>query len=164
MSFELMNEKELEDVANSFAVDFEGCYTPKGKLNPVLAAAAIAEEGVTFDMWKSLVAARAQAEADRLAAEEAAAFEKAAEEAEDLEPVEDVIDTTVVAPKKKKGSKPNDVLVKMERQNPYYEVAGKTFTSEHPFVVMTPTEAQAIFDFEDGFRIATPREASEYYS
>jgi hypothetical protein len=164
MSFELMQEDELLDVAASFAVDLDDCRTPKGKLNPVLAAAAIAEEGVTYDMWEKLVAARVQAEADRKAAEEVEAFERAAEEAEDLEPVEDVIDTTVVPARKRKGGKPNDVLVKMERQNPYYEVAGKTFTSDHPFVVMTADEAQQIFDFEEGFRIATPREASEYYS
>lgn len=163
MSFEVMNEEELQMVAASFAVDLDDCYTPKGKLNPVLAAAAIAEEGVTFDMWETLVKAREDAERKLKEAEEAAIAEKAIEEAEDLEPVEDEVEVTV-APKRGKKTLPNDVLVKMDRQNPYYEVAGKTFTKEHPFVVMTPDEAQQIFDFEDGFRIATPREAQEYYS
>jgi hypothetical protein len=56
------------------------------------------------------------------------------------------------------------VLVKMERSNPTYQTAGFTFTREHPFVPMTSFQAQLIFDLEQGFRLATPREIQEYYS
>lgn len=161
MSFELMNQEELLLVAASFGVDLDDCVSSKGKVNPVLAAAAIAEEGVTFDMWAKMLAAKEAAEKAALEAEVA---EKALEEVEDLEPVEDSVELPVLQTKKVGRVTVNDVLVKMDRQNPYYEVAGKTFTSDHPFVVMSPDEAQEIFDFVDGFRIATPREAQEYYS
>lgn len=62
-------------------------------------------------------------------------------------------------------SKASDqVLVKMDRSNLSYEVAGFSFTRDHPFQAMSSDRAQKIFDAEDGFRIATPREAQEYYA
>lgn len=57
-----------------------------------------------------------------------------------------------------------EVVVKMERENPTFEVLGYRFTREHPYVVMSAQDAQEIFDRERGFRQATPREAQEYYS
>jgi len=65
---------------------------------------------------------------------------------------------------KKKEPTPNDVLVKMDRENAHYEVNGHTFTRDHPFVVMNPTDAEFIFDTQEGFRMATPREVQEYYN
>ena len=56
------------------------------------------------------------------------------------------------------------VLVKMERSNHSYQTNGYSFTQEHPFVAMSETEAQSIFDSQPGFRLATPREAQEYYA
>jgi hypothetical protein len=41
---------------------------------------------------------------------------------------------------------------------------GHTFTSEHPFVAMDDKDAQAIFDKEEGFRLATPKEVQEFYN
>lgn len=70
-------------------------------------------------------------------------------------------------PKKKENkimNKENSVLVKMERDNYSYETMGHTFTNVHPFVAMSESDAQSIFDIEDGFRLATPREAQEYYA
>ena len=58
----------------------------------------------------------------------------------------------------------NQVLVKMERNNHSYETMGAVFTQEHPFVAMSETDAQKIFDTQEGFRLATPREAQEYYA
>ena len=58
----------------------------------------------------------------------------------------------------------NTVLVKMERSNFSYQTLGYSFTSEHPFVAMSESDAQRIFDTQDGFRLATPREAQEYYN
>lgn len=58
----------------------------------------------------------------------------------------------------------NAVLVKMDRSNHSYNVGAYTFTQEHPFVAMSETEAQRIFDTQAGFRLATPREAQEYYA
>jgi hypothetical protein len=56
------------------------------------------------------------------------------------------------------------VLVRMTRANYRYDIAGHTFTKEHPFVAMKPEKAQQIFDKEEGFRLATPREVQEYYN
>jgi hypothetical protein len=67
--------------------------------------------------------------------------------------------------KREKIMKTEDaVLVKMERGNFSYQALGHTFTQEHPFVAMSESDAQKIFDTQSGFRLATPREAQEYYA
>ena len=62
-----------------------------------------------------------------------------------------------------KLTKGNSVLVKMERNNHSYQAIGYTFSQEHPFVAMPEKHAQNIFDTQVGFRLATPREAQEFY-
>jgi hypothetical protein len=58
-----------------------------------------------------------------------------------------------------------EILVKMNRANPTYEIRGYRFTSEHPYVVMSQEDAQAIFDADPrGFVTATPKELEDYYS
>jgi hypothetical protein len=52
----------------------------------------------------------------------------------------------------------------MTRANFRYDILGYTFTKEHPFMAMKEEDAQKIFDMEEGFRLATPREAQEFYS
>jgi len=56
------------------------------------------------------------------------------------------------------------VLVRMTRNNFRYDIKGFTFTREHPFVAMSPDTAQQIFDQEEGFRLASPKEVQEYYN
>jgi hypothetical protein len=60
-------------------------------------------------------------------------------------------------------SSPDVVLVKMERANMSYQVGNYTFSQEHPFIPMPSDHAQRIFDSLPGFRVATPREAQEFY-
>lgn len=63
-----------------------------------------------------------------------------------------------------KADQPEDtVLVRMTRANFRYDIAGHTFTREHPFVAMKKEQAQWIFDKEEGFRLATPAEVQEFY-
>lgn len=64
----------------------------------------------------------------------------------------------------KKELDKDSVLVRMDRANFRYDIMGYTFTKEHPFVAMKEEDAQAIFDKEEGFRIATPREVQEFYN
>jgi len=64
----------------------------------------------------------------------------------------------------KSGNHGNKILVKMTRDNYRYDIAGFTFTKEHPYVAMEESKAQQIFDREAGFRVATPREVQEFYS
>lgn len=55
------------------------------------------------------------------------------------------------------------MLVRMTRDNYRYDIMGHTFTKEHPFVAMKDKDAQAIFDKEEGFRLANPKEVQDYY-
>lgn len=64
----------------------------------------------------------------------------------------------------KKEISEDDVLVRMTRANFRYDILGFTFTKDHPFVAMNKDQAQAIFDKEEGFRLANPKEVQEFYS
>lgn len=59
------------------------------------------------------------------------------------------------------------VLLKMERQNPTFEVLGHKFTRNQPFQVMSEQDAQDVIDVAEsmggGFRIASPSEAKSYF-
>jgi hypothetical protein len=64
----------------------------------------------------------------------------------------------------KKAQDKDMVLVRMTRANFRYDTMGFTFTSDHPFVAMSEDAAQEIFDKEEGFRLATPKEAQDFYN
>jgi hypothetical protein len=134
MSFEQLKVEELRQVAESFAVDLSDV---KNKAEII---AVLAEEGVSYDMYKNFADSEKQ-------------------ETEEIPEPED-------APRKqpKNKSKESTVLLKMERRNPSYETYGYVFTSSHPFVAIPENIAQDIFDSETGFRMATPREVQEFYS
>lgn len=100
--------------------------------------AAMAEEGVTWSVYQSTL-------------------DKMEELKEDLDEVFPRLD-----PNQKLDE--DMVLVKMDRENQRYDVVGHTFTREHPYIAMSPDLAQEIFDKEEGFRLATPREVQEYYN
>ena len=101
--------------------------------------AALAEEGVTFSIYEKTLAKTED------------------EELLDSQELPAKLDT-------KKDQLKDAVLVKMERPNFRYDILGYTFTKDHPFLTMDEKDAQKIFDLEDGFRLATPREAQEFYS
>jgi hypothetical protein len=96
--------------------------------------AAIEEEGITFQMYSK--------------------FSGSEKEEVDLTQKRE----------KKSAKAENLVLVKMERSNYSFQTTNYTFTRQHPFVAMSESDAQRIFDTEQGFRLATPREAQEYYN
>jgi len=134
MSFETLKVAELRKIAEDFAVDTDGI---KSKADIV---AALAEEGVTWSVYQKTVKD----------------IEKAAEE---------FADTEEILPRFNPDAQPeNTVLVRMTRENYRYDVIGFTFTKEHPFIAMTEENAQEIFDKEEGFRLATPKEVQEYYN
>lgn len=68
-----------------------------------------------------------------------------------------------LAPASNMFSKNTSVLVKMDRQNPTFEIRGYKFTKEHPYVVVSQEDAQDIIDSASGFRMATPKEVRSYY-
>jgi hypothetical protein len=130
MSFDKLKVSELKSIATEFAVDTEGL---KNKQDII---AAMAEEGVTWDVYK-------------------ATLKDVAENTEEIE----------ILPKfNPKADMPSDsVLVRMTRANMRYDIMGYTFTKDHPFVAMPEDSAQKIFDKEGGFRLATPKEVQEFY-
>lgn len=109
-----------------------------GLKNKADVIAALAEEGVTWSVYNQTI-------------------KKIEDEAEEL--------SEEVLPKfdPKKEHPDDTVLVRMTRANFRYDILGFTFTKEHPFVAMHKDNAQAIFDKEDGFRMATPKEVQEFY-
>jgi hypothetical protein len=99
--------------------------------------AALSEEGVTWAIYKK---------------------------AKGIEEEEKEMNDTLPKAAPKVVNKEDMVLVKMTRANYSYEIMGHRFTKEHPFVAMDKDTAQAIFDKEEGFRLATPVEVQEFYS
>ena len=135
MSFETLKVAELRKVAEDFAVDTDGI---KSKADNV---AALAGEGVTWSVYQKTIKDIEDATDE---------FSENAEE---------------ILPRFNPDSQPeNTVLVRMTRENFRYDIEGFTFTKEHPFVAMTEEDAQEIFDKEEGFRLATPKEVQEYYA
>lgn len=108
----------------------------KGKQDII---AALSEEGVTWSVYQQTI-------------------KKIEEESEDM--------SIEVLPKfdPKAEQSADSVLVKMDRDNYRYDIQGFTFTKEHPYVAMHKDKAQAIFDKEEGFRLATPTEVQSFYS
>ena len=98
--------------------------------------AALAEEGVTYEVY-----------------------------AKTLKDVEDAKEEVEILPVfDPKAERTEDtVLVRMTRANFRYDILGHTFTQDHPFVAMHKDAAQEIFDIEEGFRLATPKEVQDYY-
>lgn len=101
--------------------------------------AALAEEGVTWSVYSKTIEKMEEDEED-MSVEVLPKFDPNAEQPE------------------------NTVLVRMTRDNFRYDIIGYTFTKEHPFVAMKKDDAQTIFDKEEGFRLATPKEVQEYYN
>lgn len=56
------------------------------------------------------------------------------------------------------------ILMKMVRDNFYYEVKGYSFSKEHPFVLVDSDTADYLTEKEEGFRAASPKEAADFYS
>ena len=83
-----------------------------------------------------------------------------------LKDLDDAKEEIEVLPKfdPKKAQDKDEVLVRMTRANFRYDTMGYTFTKDHPFVAMSEDKAQEIFHKEEGFRLATPKEAQDFYS
>ena len=109
----------------------------EGLKNKADIIAALSEEGVTFAVYAKTL---------------------------DVKEDETEMDETEVLFKPDKTQSKDNVLVKMERANFRYDIMGFTFTREHPFIAMKEEDAQKIFDVEEGFRLATPKEAQEFYN
>lgn len=136
MSFKTMKPAELRTVVEQFVGEDEAKIT---KTKPAMLA-LLEDEGVTYEMYSQW-------------------SDDVVDEAK-----EEDLDIPQRTSSLKRRGKVKEVIVKMTRNNPTYQVQGITFTKEHPFAVMDEEKAQDIFDVTEGFRLATPREAQEYYN
>lgn len=59
--------------------------------------------------------------------------------------------------------KQSNLLLKMVRQNPTFEVFGYKFTKNSPYRAIPSDDAQKIMDTFEGFVIATPSEVKSFY-
>jgi len=136
MSFEKMRVEELKDICEYFAVD-------QGK-NKTETLKNLEESGVTWDQWVK--------------------FQKMEEETKhDPEDIFDENKEKLEA--SEKFTTQSNVILKLVSKNFSFQVLGYTFTQKNPFVVMSAQKAQDIIDFyPESFRIATPREAEQFYS
>ena len=137
MSFQTLKKDILLQVAEDFAVDLPEDPTKADIIS------AFANDGVTWDMYKEAFPEVTELEDDE---------DKTAK-------ANDESETT-----KKFKAPEHSILLKMTRGNGTYQVRGYKFTREHPFVLVTEDDANYILENIDGFKIASPREASEYYS
>ena len=144
MSFQSLNKDVLQQVADEFAVEWTNENPTKNQMLKDLD-----EEGITWAMYKQ-------------------AFPDPEDEPEvEDEPVDEDDDPNeedTSQASKKFSAKPKEVLVKMTRANPTYEVRGYFFTKTHPFLPVSPDDADFLVDTLGGFKIASPREVEEFYS
>lgn len=150
-SFEDLNKAELLAVAEMFAVDAK----------PAMAKADIIKEltdmGVDYQSYQALL----RADAEVGVPEELAALQEPEPEAPQGiyygEPHPDAGEELQPEPEE------DYVVVKMTRENVRYDTGTYRFTRDNPFVLMKEEDADRLFECEEGFRIATPRELREYY-
>jgi len=123
-------------VAELKEIATEFAVDTEGLKNKKDVIAAMAEEGVTYSVY-----------------------------AKTLEAIEAATEEIEVLPKFDPKAQPEDtILVRMTRENMRYDIHGHTFTKDHPFVAMSEEDAQTIFDSEEGFRLATPKEVQDFYN
>ena len=137
-SFNDMNNDELLAVAEQFAVDG---VSNRQKKETILKK--IEEDGVTFEMWRSLQEEIEDEQEDLAELDQTPLNEPVTEEAE--------------------GDGQEEILVKMTRRNKTYEVRGYRFTQQHPYALVKEEDADYLIEFGGGFRQASPKEAREFY-
>jgi Holliday junction resolvase len=123
-------------VAELKEIATEFAVDTEGLKNKKDVIAAMAEEGVTYSVYQKTMQA----------------VEEATEEIEILPKFDP------------KAQAEDTILVRMTRENMRYDIMGHTFTKTHPFVAMSEEDAQKIFDTEEGFRLATPKEVQDFYN
>jgi predicted nucleic acid-binding Zn-ribbon protein len=136
LSLAEMTKNELLAVAEQFGTDAK----PSMKKDDILAL--LTEDGVD----DALVASALANDDD--------------EDVEDAAPV-----VEAVAPVVEEDEEDEDlVLVRMIRANNTYEIRGHHFTASHPYALVQAKDADYLIEVDGGFRMASPKEAREFYS
>lgn len=154
MSFTQMKRDALYTLATeNFGVEVSETAT-----KPQIIA-ALAENGVDWEMAKTFDKNAAEVDEQLQAEKEPAVITTNTIKTE--APVQEV--PVVVVEKPVAPVQPEVVLLKMDRENQRYDIRGYTFTRENPFVLVNADDADFIISHEDGFKMASPREAKEFY-
>lgn len=138
MSFESLKKDELLQAADDFGVDVKPTTTKADIITALL------DDGVTYEVWQKF---------------------QPSDEDEDAEPEAPAEPEVDVQTAKDAGSDDEEmVLVRMIRKNGTYEIYGYRFTSAHPYALVKESHADYLVEVDGGFRIASPKEAREFYS
>lgn len=156
MSFQSLNKEELESVAEFFAVDVEAADEEKGATKKeILASLAAGDDPVTWEQYKEIyLVAKGNEPVEAPVEEPAPKVEKPVDRAEPPVISSDDDDEEVG----------NNVLVKYERHNPTYEIVGYHFSVKHPFKSVPQEVAEHLIRNAEGFRLALPSEALDFYN
>ena len=144
MAFQQLNKDVLFIVAHEFGVELPASNINDMTKNEMIKA--LDDEGVTWTMYKEAFPDVEEEEEKEEEATEAVADEEKSDAAAEFK------------------AAPQKVLVKMTRGNGTFQVRGYTFTRAHPFLPVTADDAEYLVNEMEGFSIATPREAEEFYS
>ena len=137
-SFETMNKEELVALAGNFGTDLDMQMTKTAMLQ------TLKDDGVTFGMYKQSLTP------DPDEALELAAFDDTPLREEEPEP-DEVVDEE------------DTYVLRMTRKNKTYQIRGYQFTQDHPYALVKEEDADFLID-QGGFRMAGPREITEYYA
>lgn len=153
MSFASMKRDDLYELATeNFAVDVAETAT-----KPQIIA-ALAENGVSWEMAKTYDKNAAAVEEVEEPSAPVGVITAAQTKAEPAREVVEVEVAPVEVP-----AQPEVVLIKMDRENPRYDIRGYRFTRDNPFALVKTEDADFILGHEDGFKMASPGEAKEFY-
>jgi uncharacterized protein (DUF2126 family) len=156
MSFETLEKDELYRVlVEDFAVNVKPTDSKK-----VLLAAAT-EDGVTWEMYKKAYPDTEPVVEEVVAQPVVTTGDIKGATADEVPVATPRIRTRAAS--EVQAESPDLYLIKMDRENLYFEFRGYKFTKDHPFAVMPAADADRILKNEDGFSIASPSEANEYY-
>lgn len=148
-SFEDFSVEELRKIAvEQFAVDI----MPKDNKKTVIKA--LTESGIFFDDY-------AVEKGWRLPEEPVATTQ--APLPSPVVPVEPQEPVQIITQEPISQAANQKYLLKMERDNVAFEVAGYRFTKEHPYALVESAAADYILTKEKGFRMAFPSELEEFY-
>lgn len=158
MSFKSLNVEDLRVVAQK-DLDLDGIDESSTKAQIL---AAILEKNITWDAAVELSSTLQRV--DSILKEKQANVVTTKTLKKEEKPVAPVVEDQqqgVLVAEQKDG--PAKVLVKMNRENPRFDIRGYRFTYDHPYALVTEDDAEYLVTQQDGFSYATPREAAEFY-
>lgn len=148
-----LKKPELLAAANAFGTSTEG--------NAKELVADLVEAGVTWEQYEKAFLVEPDEKEEPVVAEPPIA--PPAPRPTNVIEEAPMTEQLVTKPAHEELAVTNKYLIKMTRDNPYFEHGGHKFTQEHPYAIMTAREAQDILQHEDGFRQAFPDELEEFY-